>query len=158
MTRDELKEYIAGHFGDRLTALDTGRYDPMYEVKAERLVEIARALRDDENLSFDFLCNIGAVDATEHFEAVYSLASTTKRLRLDFKVIMSHDNPEIDSVIDVWPGANWHEREMWELFGINIRNHPNLTRFLLPDEWDQGFPMRKDWDAPDFIRMPEPET
>ena len=158
MTRDELKEYIASHFGDRLTALDTGRYDPMYEVKAERLIEIARALRDDENLKFDFLCNIGAVDTTEHFEAVYSLASTTKRLRLDFKVIMSHDNPEIDSVIDIWPGANWHEREMWELFGIDIRNHPNLTRFLLPDEWDQGFPMRKDWDAPDFIRMPEPET
>ena len=158
MTRDELKEYIASHFGDRLTALDTGRYDPMYELKAERLVEIARALRDDENLDFDFLCNIGAVDTTEHFEAVYSLASTTKRLRLDFKVIMSHDNPEIDSVIDIWPGANWHEREMWELFGIDIRNHPNLTRFLLPDEWDQGFPMRKDWDAPDFIRMPEPET
>jgi NADH/F420H2 dehydrogenase subunit C len=158
MTRDDLKDYIAGHFGDKFTALDTGRYDPLFEVKAEHLVEVARALRDDENLKFDFLCNISAVDTTEHFEAVYNLASTTKRLRLDFKVIMSHDNPEIDSVMDVWPGANWHEREMWELFGINIRNHPNLTRFLLPDEWDQGFPMRKDWDAPDFIRMPEPEA
>ena len=156
MTKDELKEYIASHFGDKLTALDTGRYDPLYEVKPEQVVEVAESLRDDENMKFDFLCNISGVDTTEKFEVVYNVASTTKNLRLDFKVVLPHDNPEIDSIQTVWGGANWHEREIWELFGINIRNHDTLERFLLPDEWDQGFPLRKDWDAPDFIRMPEP--
>jgi len=68
---------------------------------------------------------------------------------------MPYENAEIDSIQEFWAGANWHEREVWELFGINIRNHGNLTRFLLPDDWNQGFPMRKNWDAPDFVRMPE---
>lgn len=158
MTKDELKDYIASHFGDKLTALDTGRYDPLFEVKPSQVVEVAEALRTDENLKFDFLCNISAVDTTEKYEVVYNIASTTLNLRLDFKAVLPHDNPEIDSVQTVWAGANWHEREMWELFGIHIRNHDTLERFLLPDEWDQGFPMRKDWDAPDFIRMPEPEV
>jgi NADH:ubiquinone oxidoreductase subunit C len=158
MTKDELKEYIASHFAGKLTALDTGRYDLLFEVKPEQVVEVAKALREDANLNFDFLCNISAVDGKERYEVVYNLASTTKNIRLDFKTILPHDNPEIDSVQTVWAGANWHEREMWELFGINIRNHDSLTRFLLPDEWDQGFPMRKDWDAPDFIRMPEPDV
>ncbi|MDH4156843.1 MAG: NADH-quinone oxidoreductase subunit C, partial [candidate division Zixibacteria bacterium] len=62
---------------------------------------------------------------------------------------------EVASVQQIWPAANWHEREMWELYGINVKNHDNLTRFLLPDDWDQGHPLRKDWNAPDFIRMPE---
>ncbi len=155
MTKDELRNYIAGHFDSKLTPLDSGRYDPLFEVRAADLLEAATALRDDDNLKFDFLCNLGAVDTTEHLEAVYSVASITKRLRLDFKVIMAYDHPEIESVQEVWPAANWHEREMWELFGIEIKNHGNLTRFLLPDDWDQGHPMRKDWDAPDFVRLPE---
>ena len=156
MTKDELKNYLATHFEGKLAELDTGRFDLLYEVKGADLVEVATALRDDDKLKFDFLCNISGVDTTERFEAVYSLASTTRKHRLDLKVIMSHDNPQVDSVQQVWAGANWHEREMWELYGINVRNHDNLTRFLLPDEWDQGYPMRKDWDAPDFVRMPEP--
>ena len=63
----------------------------------------------------------------------------------------------MDSVQEIWPGANWYEREMWELYGFEIKNHGNLKRFLLADDWDQGFPMRKDWDAPDFVRFPELE-
>ncbi len=155
MTKDELKAYVAEHFGDRMKPLDTGRYDPMFQVEADRLLEVAQALRDDENLKFDYLCNLAGVDTTEHFEVVYNIASVTKNLRLDFKVILPRDNAEIESVQKIWPAANWYEREMWELFGINVLNHGNLKRFLLPDDWDQGFPMRKDWDAPDFKRMPE---
>ncbi len=155
MTQDELKDYVARRYEGRMTLLDTGRVEPMYEVKASQLVEVAKSLRDDENLRFDFFCNLGGVDTREHFEAVYSIASTINRLRLDFKIILPREGAEIESVQDIWPASNWYEREIWELFGINVKNHGNLTRFLLPDDWDQGFPMRKDWDAPDFIRMPE---
>jgi len=79
----------------------------------------------------------------------------TKNLRLDFKVILPYDKAEVDTLQSVWPAIGWYEREMWELYGINVKNHGNLTRFLLPDDWDQGFPMRKNWDAPDFVRLPE---
>ena len=155
MTVEQLKEYIAGKYPVMMTLLDTGRYDPVYEVKSGQLLEVARALRDDENLKLDFLCNLGATDTGERFELVYSLASITKKLRLDFKVIMPYEGAEINSVQEIWPGANWYEREMWELYGIDVKNHGNLKRFLLPDDWDQGHPMRKNWDAPDFVRFPE---
>ncbi|MDF1544646.1 MAG: NADH-quinone oxidoreductase subunit C [bacterium] len=155
MTFDELKEYLAANFADDLTLLDTGRHEPVYEVKAEKLVTVCRRLREDETLKFDFFCNLGGVDTGERMEAVYSLASYSKKIRVDLKVILPHEKAEIDSVQEVWPAANWYERELWELYGVHVKNHGNLTRFLLPDDWDQGFPMRKDWDAPDFIRMPE---
>lgn len=157
MTRDELRAYITEHYDGLLKPLETGKYDPLYEVAVDKLVEVARSLKDDENLKFDFLCNLGGVDTGENFEAVYNVASIGNNLRLDFKVIMPYEGAEVESLQEIWPAINWYEREMWELYGINIKNHDNLTRFLLPDDWDQGFPMRKDWDAPDFERMPEPE-
>ena len=155
MDRDQLIKYLQDKFQDRLQLLDTGRVEPFFLIKPEFLVEFCRQIRDDVTLEMDYLCNIGAVDTGERLEVVYNVASVAKRLRFDFKFTLDYENAEIDSVLDVWPAANWYEREMWELYGINIRNHDNLTRFLLPDDWDQGNPMRKNWDAPDFKRMPE---
>ena len=154
MTKDELKSYIGSNF-PTMTLLDTGRFDPLFEIEAEKLLEVAKALHDDENLKFDFLCNMHGTDTKEKFEVVYSIASISNKLRLDFKFSLPYDNAEVDSVQEIWPAANWYEREMWELYGINVKNHDNLKRFLLPDDWDQGHPMRKDWDAPDFLRFPE---
>lgn len=155
MNRDELKTYLEEKFAEKLTMLDTGRYDLMAEVKAENLYSLCLALRDDENLKFDYFCNLGGSDTGETLEAVYQIASVTHKLRFDFKVILPYENPEVDSVQKIWPAANWHEREMWELYGININNHNDLKCFLLPEDWDLGHPMRKDWDAPDFERFPE---
>ena len=157
MTRDELRAYITEHFNGLLKPLETGKYDPLYEVAVDKLLEVAQALKNDENLKFDFLCNLGGVDTGENFEAVYNIASIANNLRLDFKVIMPYDGAEVESLREIWPAINWYEREMWELYGINVKNHDNLTRFLLPDEWDQGNPMLKNWDAPDFKRLPEME-
>lgn len=155
MTREELTAYIADRFGDKMRPLDTGRSDPLFEVAPADLQSLARTLHDDEKLQFDFLCNLGGVDTGERLEVVYSIASISLNLRLDLKATLGYDHAEIQSVQDIWPAANWYEREMWELFGINVRGHGNLKRFLLPEDWDQGHPMRKDWDAPDFVRMPE---
>lgn len=155
MTREELAAYVIENSDGKLKPLDTGRYDPLFQVEADHLLEVARALKEDENLKFDYLCNLGGVDTKEHFEVVYNIASVSKNLRLDFKLVLPYDNAEVESVQEIWPAANWYEREMWELYGINVLNHDNLTRFLLPDDWDQGHPLRKDWDAPDFVRLPE---
>ncbi len=155
MTNEQLGAYLADHFADDLKPLDTGRSDPMYQVAPERMVAVFTALRDDHALAFDYLCCISAVDTGERFEIVYSLASVRNKTRLDLKFPLPYENSGIASVQEVWPGARWYEREIWELYGIDVRNHDDLTRFLLPDDWDQGYPMRKDWDAPDFKRMPE---
>ncbi|MEE8577823.1 MAG: NADH-quinone oxidoreductase subunit C [candidate division Zixibacteria bacterium] len=155
MTRDELKEHIASSYSEKLTLLDTGRCEPIYQVQATDLLSIAKSLKEDETLKFDYLCNLNGTDTGERLEVSYQLASISNSLRLDLKVILEGEKPAVDSVQEIWPAANWYEREMWELYGINVNNHGSLERFLLPDDWDQGFPMRKDWDAPDFIRMPE---
>lgn len=154
MTRDELKAYLEANYADCLTYLDTGRYDPFFEAKASEIVKTCQRLKDDEKLQFDFLCNLNGTDTGEKFEVVYNIASIPQKLRVDLKVSLPYDQAVIDSVQAVWPAANWYEREMWELYGIDVNNHDNLTRFLLQDDWDQGHPMRKDWDAPDFIRFP----
>ncbi len=155
MTKDELKSYIESNYSGKLTALESGRFELLYQIKKVDLLEIARKLRDDNQLLFDYLCNIGVTDTREHLEMVYSIASTTNKLRLDFKTVFGYDDVDVDSVQTIWPAANWYEREAWELYGINVKNHGNLTQFLLPDDWNQGPPMRKDWDAPDFVRFPE---
>jgi NADH:ubiquinone oxidoreductase subunit C len=95
------------------------------------------------------------VDTGERFEVVYNIASTGKKLRLDFKTALDRENPSVESITPVWPAAYWYEREMYELYGFEVNNHDDMRPLLLPEDWDQGFPMRKDWDAPDFVRMPE---
>lgn len=155
MTRTELADYLKAHFGDLLSPLETGRYDLLVQVAPDKLKEVCLRLRDDANLKFDYLGNAGGIDDTTQLAVIYNLASTVHRHRLDLKLFLPYDNAEIDSLQEIWPGINWYEREIWELYGINVRNHGNLTRFLLPDDWNQGHPMRKNWDAPDFVRLPE---
>ena len=157
MNLEELTTYLSEKFADKAELLETGRVEPFYLVKAENILEICQAVKDDDNLQINYLCNICAVDTGENFEIVYNLASTAKKIRFDLKITMPYDGASVESVQSVWPGANWFEREMWELYGIDIKNHGNLKRFLLPDDWDQGNPMLKNWDAPDFKRLPEVE-
>ncbi len=155
MNREQLIAHVTALFGDKFKPLESERSDPMFELVPADLLEVTQKLRDDETLRFDFLCNLAGVDRGEYLEVVYSVASIANNLRLDFKLKLTYDKPTVESIQSIWPGANWYEREMWELYGIDILNHNNLKRFLLPDDWDQGNPMRKNWDAPDFIRMPE---
>jgi NADH-quinone oxidoreductase subunit C len=74
---------------------------------------------------------------------------------LTLKVPLPKENPEIESVTPIWKAANWHEREITELFGIKFLNHPDPRGILLPENWDEGYPMRKDWEGKDFVRLPE---
>ncbi len=156
MNKSELAEYIVENFSGTLETIETDQPEPYFLVKSGELLAFSRFIHDDPRLMLHFLMNLSAVDTGERFEIVYNVCSYRHKHRIYFKVaIDDHDRPEIESVMDVWPAANWHEREAWELFGINVRNHPNLTRFLLPDDWDQGHPMRKDWVGRDVIPLPE---
>jgi len=110
-----------------------------------RIVEVCRHLKQDGK--FVRLSSITAVDwvpAEPRFEVVYHLNSVERNLRVRLKCRLAGDQPSIDSVCGVWQGANWYEREVFDLFGIEFRNHPNLKRILMPDDWE-GFPLRKDF-------------
>jgi len=154
MTKEELTSYLQENFGG-LELIENDQPEPYFIVKADKVVDLARFIHDDPKLQLTFMMNLAAVDTGERYEIIYNVCSYRLKHRIFIKTFLDHDKPEIDSVRVVWPAADWYEREAWELFGINIRNHPNLTRFLLPEDWDQGFPMRKDWVGRDVEHLPE---
>ena len=122
-------------------------------VSRDHVPAAARALRDQPALAFTFLSELTAVDfwpKEPRFEVVYVLVSIAHRLRLRMKVRLPSDDPHLTTVSDVWPAANWLEREVWDLFGIAFDGHPDPRRLLMPEDW-QGFPLRKDY--PVQIRM-----
>jgi NADH-quinone oxidoreductase subunit C len=155
MTKDELIACIKNKYTGQIEIIETKQPEPYFVVKAEELLTFARLIHDDPELQMTFMMNLAAVDTGKQFEVIYNVCSYQLKHRLFFKVILDHEKPEIDSVMSVWKAANWYEREIWELFGITVKNHPNLTRFLLTDDWNEGFPMRKGWTGSNFIVMPE---
>ena len=122
-------------------------------VSRDDVPETARALRDRPDLRFDLLAEVTAFDVwprEPRFEVVYVLVSLVHRARVRLKVRLRGDDAHVGTVTGVWPGANWLEREVWDLFGIVFDGHPDLRRLLMPEDWD-GHPLRKDY--PVQIRM-----
>ncbi|MGH9737275.1 MAG: NADH-quinone oxidoreductase subunit C [Candidatus Acidiferrales bacterium] len=111
------------------------------------LVRICGFLAQDQSLAFTFLSDISAVDRfpmEPRFEVNYHLLSMERLERVRLKVRIAGSDPVLPSVNGIWPTANWHEREIFDLFGIRFDGHPDLTRILMPDDWE-GHPMRKDY-------------
>jgi NADH-quinone oxidoreductase subunit C len=118
-------------------------------VRREYLLPLARRLRDEPELRFEICSGVSGVhypnDVGRELHAVYHLLSIThgaRRVRLE--VVCPDADPHIPSVVSVWPGNDWHERETWDMFGIRFDGHPSLTRILMPDDWP-GHPQRKDY-------------
>ena len=147
MNAAELHARLRDRFGDDVVGLDTALLDPSVEVRGARLHDVCRFLRDQDDLRFDFLRSLSGVDRPEAFEAVYHLYSYPRRHALTLRVKLGRETPAVASVQDLWPTANWHEREAWDLFGIGFPGHPGLKRLLLPDDWT-GHPLRKDYQRP----------
>ena|SRR5579862_6994024 len=115
------------------------------DIAPESIVDVCRFLKEDQK--FLRVSTVTAVDwypEEPRFAVVYHLHSPERNERLRLKCRLPGANPEIDSVTVVWRGANWYERETFDLFGIRFRNHPNLKRIMLPDGWE-GHPLRKDY-------------
>jgi NADH-quinone oxidoreductase subunit C len=120
---------------------------PTVIVPAERLVEVCRVLRDAPPLRFIVCLDVTAADhfpRDPRFDVVYHLTSPDRRLRLRIRVYAGGPVPRVPSVSSVWPSANWQEREVFDLFGIEFDGHPDLRRLIMPDEW-KGHPLRKDY-------------
>jgi NADH-quinone oxidoreductase subunit C len=128
-------------------------------VPGERLIEVAQFLRDTPETSFDFCSDVTASDwpsRPQRFDVIYCLYSTRHRHRVRLKVRAGENEP-VASVSVIWPAANWLEREVYDLFGVNFIGHPDRRRILMPDDW-QGFPQRKDYplEGPGELLMENP--
>ena len=146
-------EGLRARFPEMVLGVEEFRDETTVTVKSERIVEVCTFLRDDPDLKYDQLTFVSAVDnlarngqsADGHrFEAVYQLHSLTHRRRLRLKAPLQGDAPRIASVVPVWPAANWHERETYDLMGVVFEGHPDLRRIMMPDDW-VGHPLRKDY-------------
>jgi NADH-quinone oxidoreductase subunit C len=116
-------------------------------VERSTICEACALLRDDANCPFNYLSDVTCVDwypSEPRFEVIYHLLSIPNRERVRLKVRLSGDGPALDSVTSVWPGANYFEREIFDLFGIRFNGHPYLRRILMPENWE-GHPLRKDY-------------
>jgi NADH-quinone oxidoreductase subunit C len=119
--------------------------DTLLWVHPQKIVPVCRELRD--NLGFERISGVTAIDRyplEPRFEVVYFLHSVSRNLRLKLKVALPGADPAVESVTPVWTGANWYEREAFDLFGIRFEGHPNLKRILMPEGWE-GHPLRRDF-------------
>ena len=117
-------------------------------VKSVKLFEVAQALRDTPALRFEVCLGVNGVhypeDKNRELHCVYPLLSMTHNRRIRIEVSIPDSNPHLPSLVELWAGNNWHERETFDMFGVVFDGHPGLTRILMPDDWD-GHPQRKDY-------------
>jgi NADH dehydrogenase I D subunit len=142
-----LLERLRERFSADVLATDRHRGDDSAIVRPQRLLEIARFVRDDPALRFDLPLDVTCVDylgQAERFEVVYHLFSTAHHQRLRLKVRLPEHDPRVDSVTPVWVGANWLERETYDMYGVHFSGHPDLRRIYLYEEFE-GHPLRKDY-------------
>jgi len=117
-------------------------------VKRGSLHEVARFLHDEPELEFDYIVHVSSVDwpdDEERFEVVYEFYSIRRRQRIRLKTRIPESDPVVDSLTDIWKGADFMEREVYDMMGIRFRNHGDLRRILLPDDYNEGYPLRKDF-------------
>jgi NADH-quinone oxidoreductase subunit C len=116
-------------------------------VDRSALREACALLRDDPACPFNFLSDVTCVDwypSEPRFEVVYHLLSIPKKERVRLKVRLNSSGPTVDSLCSLWPGANFFEREVFDLFGVRFAGHPYLRRIMMPEDWE-GYPLRKDY-------------
>ena len=143
-----IAEKIQGRFPDGFLGANDWRGDLAISVKREALHDVGAYLRHDPEMECDYIVHVSSVDwpdDEERFEVVYEVYSMRKRHRVRLKTRVPEQDCIVDSLADLWYGANFMEREVFDMMGIRFRNHPDLRRILLPDDYTEGYPLRKDF-------------
>jgi NADH-quinone oxidoreductase subunit C len=150
MKQELIKEKLVAEFGEDEVKTTESAGQIVAVAPKEKILEICNFLKTDHELAFDFLSFCGGVDrypATPRFEMVYQLYSIKHNHRFRIKTLIEEPQaglPSVDSVVPVWPTADWHERETAEMYGITFNNHPDPRKLLTPDNW-KIYPLRKDF-------------
>lgn len=144
-----LHEALKAKFGDAVTEIHNHRGDETVVVMRESFKEIAKFIKTDAEFQMSVLMDLTAVDGLwmkwkPRFEAVYHFYSMEKNHRLRVKIKVDEKDAVVPTLTDLWPIANWFEREAWDMFGIKFEGHPNLKRILMYEEF-VGHPLRKDY-------------
>ncbi|MFH0803256.1 MAG: NADH-quinone oxidoreductase subunit C [bacterium] len=178
MTRNEILEKLRDAFPGKPLEADPDNSDGI-RIPSPELPEVAAFLKTEPSLDFNYLFFISAIDRLEFLETsvrpelracravegqdvdrlkalevLYHLYSMGKGHHIIIKTRLDRKNPVLDSVTALWPAANWHEREVYDLFGVRFDGHPDLRRILLPEDWE-GHPMLRDFIHPNLIRRPD---
>ncbi len=148
MSDTHIIQKIKDRFGDTVHEDHNFRGDQTVTVAKEKIVEVARFVKDDPALGMDFLMDLTAVDymdrKPQRFEVVYHFYSSVHNHRVRLKVPVAEEECLVDTLVPLYKSANWFEREVWDLYGIKFKGHPNLKRILLYEGF-KGHPLRKDY-------------
>ena len=120
--------------------------------------DVSDFIKNDKKMLFDYLMSVSAYDLgeSEIFGVAYNFYSTKLKQYLEVRIEVD-DSQEIESITHLWKAADWHEREAYDMIGIKFKNHPDMKRILLPEDWD-GYPLRKDYKTPEYYNgMPVPK-
>jgi NADH-quinone oxidoreductase subunit C len=142
MTEDQIAEAINGAFTEGITSIEVGERRIFLNVTREILLPLCNKMKDE--LGFEHVSSVTGVDMKDRFQVVYHISSYQNKVVTEITVDVPRDKPEIESITPLWGGANWHEREAYDMFGIIFKNHPKLERLLLEPDF-QFFPLRKDY-------------
>jgi NADH-quinone oxidoreductase subunit C len=168
-TAEEIFNLLKEKFGDAVVELKTDKpVEPYIIVDPVTVDKICSFLRDENDLHFDSLMNLSGVDDANGekvkdekgletikggtLSVYYHLESTKLKHKLTLKTSTDREKPEVVTVTEIWKGADWHEREAYDMFGIIFLNHPDLRRILMPYDWEFGYPLRKDYKNPEFYQ------
>jgi NADH-quinone oxidoreductase subunit C len=152
----EVADRLRARFGEDVLEFEDRFGHPVVTVSPARYREVVAFLRDDRDLSFDFFDFLGGVDRRDQgIEVVTHLYSTAHNHHVRIKVVCDSAEPRCPTISDLYPGANWHERETWELFGVVFDGHPHLVKLLLPEPFE-GHPLRKDFELMSRVAKPWP--
>lgn len=150
--RDRIVALVQENLPGAILESNEFRGELTLEIDPPRLVKVCTFLRDREELQFKILADLCSVDhypnEDPRFVVSYDLLSVHLKHRLRLHAAAAGDPPTVDTVSGVWETANWHERECWDLMGVRFRNHPDLRRIMLPNDWE-GHPLRKDFHETD---------
>jgi NADH:ubiquinone oxidoreductase subunit C len=146
MTKEELKIKLTQLFPAAVLD-ESGEWLNM-TVAVNDFLSDAEIIRNNPELNFDYLFCLTCVDWKTHLTMVYHLDSTQYHHQLVMKVQLDRNKPEIETISHIWRTAEFHEREVYEMFGVNFLNHPDLRLLILPDGWEGKNPMRKDFEDP----------
>jgi NADH-quinone oxidoreductase subunit C len=149
MQTEKIFDTLTKKFGNDVTPiLEAAPSEPFILVKADKIYDVCLFLRDNSELDFDYMMCLTGVHQKPDLGVVYHLYSIKHKHKIVLKTFVSIDAPNVPTVERIWRSADWHEREAWDMYGINFEGHHNLIRILCPYDWE-GFPLRKDYVTPE---------
>ncbi len=150
-------EQVKSDLGDKLLEAEVNYGYPRFTVRPEDILEVCRYFKEQQH--FIYLTEVTGTDrftSEDRFEVIYTVVSLRNQQRIFIKTRVEEDEPELASVCEIWPGANWHEREVYDMFGVRFTNHPDPRRIFMPEDY-RYYPLRKEFPllgVPGSIEMP----